>query len=102
MLGDEGKTLKLEPVWFSAEKIFSAGPKDEGPRNDRARIPGNIGKSDVGSAVFARGVREHPSPAMVWLGGHFARMGGPHFGRKGTYVGAPRDVSEMTALRFFP
>ena len=70
MLGDEGRR------GWKAEKIFAAGPKDEGPRNDRARVPGNIGKSDVGSAVITRGVHARPLPAMVWLGGHFARMGG--------------------------
>ena len=102
MLGDERKPLIIESIWPSDEKIFAAEPKNYGPRNDRARSPGNVRKSGVGSAVITRGVNEHPLPVMVWLGGHSARMGGPALCPQGDLRGRAALRQRNYGVALFP
>ena len=100
MFGDERNPLKLATMGRSGEKNFAALPKDQGPRNDRVRIPGDMRRSDADSAVISRGVNAHLLPATVWMGRQFARTGGPALCPQGNVRGrAPKGTISAKCRR---
>ena len=78
--------LSLRSIWFSDEKVFTAAPKRQGTRDDRALIPSNVRKGDVSASVIMKGVTAHPVSLMV--GRRVSSQGRiqPHFAPKGVYI----------------
>ena len=79
-------------IGFSDEKTFAAEPKNQGPRNDRALIPGNMNYAWRQRAPF---------DGEALLGCQLGGTGGRALCPKGTCADAPYETSEMSASHFY-